>query len=178
MRIRDIEVDEDIAREIDLLLVSMDEFAIQATRAYFKTGSVSEAAKLLVKIGVTNCNGKKVSQDGVKTVLQREHSQALLGLLRRALSQHTIRDAVWAEHQYAKILERCLEPVPVTDREGIFTGVFEFDATNANRAVENIVKLKGLGAAEKNASKGGDALAAIAGILGRIDTGVPPASGG
>lgn len=171
MRIRDIEVDEDLAHEIDMLLVSMDEFSIQATRAYFKTGSVPDAVKMLNQIGVTTTQNKKVTKENLKKALQHDQSQTLLGLLRRALSRHTIRDAVWAEHQFAKILERCLESRPVTDRESGFTGTFEFDPTGACRALENIVKLKGLGAGEKAASKSGDALAAMAEILGRIDAG-------
>lgn len=168
MRIRDIEVDEDLAAEIDALLLRMDEPHIQAARAYFKTGNASDTMKLLNTIGATNHSGKKFTVESVKTALKREDTQMLLGLLRRAIARHTIRDAVWAEHQYAKVLERCLEPVAVTDREGVFTGEMKFDATNALRALEDIVKLKGLAASDKQANKDGDALAALAGLLGRI----------
>lgn len=169
MRIRDIEIDDDTAQEIDALLVRMTEWEIQVARAYFKTGEIGAAVKLLTSIGCTTTAGNRPTQANIKIAMAKDDTRLLLGLLRRAIARHTIRDAVWAEHQYAKLLERCMDVEPVFDREGVFTGVMKFDPANALRAVENVVKLKGLAASDKQAEKDGGALAALSGILHRID---------
>lgn len=167
MRIRDIEVDDDLAAEIDRLLVQMTEDEIQAARAYFKTQSAEGAARLLAQIGIRNARSQRFSADGVRKLLKSDQAQLLLGLLRKAIARHTIRDGVWAEHQYAKIHDRCMQAEPVVGPDGE-TGEYKFDAANALRAVDGIVKLKGLAAADKQANKDGDALAALAGMLQRV----------
>lgn len=171
MRIRDIEVDDDIAAEIDRLLVQMSEDEIQAARAYFKANTAEGAARILEQIGIRNARGQRFSAAGVKGLLKSDRAQALLTLLRKAISRHTIRDAVWAEHQYAKVHERCMQVEPVTGPDGEVTGEYKFDAGNALRAIDGIVKLKGLGAADKQATKDADTLATLSAMLHRIDQG-------
>lgn len=171
MRIRDIEIDEELAKEIDDLLAQMQEYHIHVARAAFKVRTPAETIKLLKRMGVVASNGKAPNLPNVRQILDRDDVTLLLSLLRRAIARHTIRDAVWAEHQFSKIFERCMTLEPVMTKDGVYTGVLEFDAANANRSVENIIKLKGLGAGEKDKLNDKSGLAVLAEILGRIDQG-------
>lgn len=170
MRIRDIEVDDEIAKEIDTLLARMSEFDIHVVRARFKAGTVAGAVTLLKSMCVTTVKGKAPTQKAVESVLEQDDPKQLLELLRRAVSRHTIRDGVWLEQQYAKIFERCTELEPKKTRDGAYEGFLIFDATNALRALENIAKLKGLNKADQGVGTT-DQLSLLRDVLNTISSG-------
>ena len=49
-------------------------------------------------------------------------------------------DADWVLNEQVKVYKRCMTVDPILDKEGNQTGEFKFDASGANKALENVGK--------------------------------------
>jgi len=59
---------------------------------------------------------------------------------RTKVARQARTDAAWVLREQRKVYERCMQVEPILDKDGNMTGEFKFDASNANKALENIGK--------------------------------------
>ena len=63
-------------------------------------------------------------------------------------------DADWVLKEQVKVYERCMTVHPILDHDGSNTGEFKFDASGANKALENIGKHVDINAFKATDDKG------------------------
>lgn len=66
-------------------------------------------------------------------------SAAIQAALQKRMERIQI-DADWVLREQVEVYHRCMQDVPVLDKDGNPTGSYKFDAAGANRALENIGK--------------------------------------
>lgn len=59
---------------------------------------------------------------------------------RKRVAEKAEVDAAWVLREQVKVYERCMQEEPVLDKDGNPAGMLRFDASGANRALENIGK--------------------------------------
>jgi len=87
-------------------------------------------------------------------------------------------DAAWILRNLQEVGERCMQAVPVVDREGNPTGEYQFDSRGANRSFELLGKNLGMFSDKLDVKhsgqvlviKRGEELVQIAGAQGKHDT--------
>jgi phage terminase small subunit len=70
--------------------------------------------------------------------------QEYLERKRAKLEKKTEISQEWVINNLKKVFERCMQEEAVTDREGNFKGVFEFEHTGATKSLELLGKHLGL----------------------------------
>ncbi len=61
-----------------------------------------------------------------------------------ARSERTLMKADWVLERLRDVVERCMQAEPVLDSEGAPTGIYKFNASGANKALELIGKHLGM----------------------------------
>lgn len=76
--------------------------------------------------------------------LKKPHIQEALAIARQKLAKDTETSPEWVISRLKQVAERCLQEVPVFDKEGNETGEFQFKEAGANKALELIGKTHGI----------------------------------
>ena len=83
----------------------------------------------------------KAAKEQASRLLTKANVQEYLQSLRDVQKKKLGIDAEWILREFVGILEIAKAAVDVKDKDGNSLGVYKADLTNANRAVENIMKL-------------------------------------
>lgn len=113
----------------------VDEYLIDlnATQAYIRAGYAPKDAHV-----------------SSSQLLANPSIQALVAEKQRALAEKSGISHQWITEHFTEIAQRCMEAVPVRDKKGnIIEGEWQFEPTNANRAIENLGKHLGYYPKEK-----------------------------
>jgi phage terminase small subunit len=88
-------------------------------------------------------------QQGSRLLTDVDVAAALVNIQQQAVAkvaelvEERVIDTAWVLARSVEIVERCMQAVPVRDREGNETGEWEFDASGANKALDRIAKHTG-----------------------------------
>ncbi|MEN8130923.1 MAG: hypothetical protein ABFS45_12170 [Pseudomonadota bacterium] len=95
--------------------------------------------QLLLDPSLKRCSeATGASYDYVRELHTKTHILDALEKGRKRVAERAEVDAAWVLKQQVRVYERCMQDVPVLDKEGNPTGEFKFDANGANRALELI----------------------------------------
>lgn len=94
---------------------------LNATQAAIRAGYSEKTAEV---IGFENLRKPKIA--------------AAIQLAMNERSEKVELDAQWVLERLKEVAERCMQAVPVLDREGNETGEYRFDSSGANRSLELI----------------------------------------
>jgi phage terminase small subunit len=87
---------------------------------------------------------EKTAQEQGSRLLSNVMVQEYLERKRAKLEKKTEISQEWVISNLKKVFERCMQEEAVTDKEGNFKGVFEFEHSGANRSLELIGKTFGM----------------------------------
>ena len=81
-----------------------------------------------------------MSYDYARKVVTKPHVIEALLEARQRVSEKAEIDSAWVLREMVEVYHRCMQDVPVLDKEGNPTGEYRFAHSGANKALENIGK--------------------------------------
>jgi phage terminase small subunit len=104
---------------------------------YLKDLNATQAA---IRAGYS---AKTANEQGAR-LLAKASIQAAIDKAQQKRAKRVEVSQDWVIENLKKVFERCMQEEPVNDREGNFTGVFNFKEAGANKALELIGKHLGM----------------------------------
>lgn len=84
-----------------------------------------------------NPNASNASSAAAK-LMNKDHVRQAIEKKLRARREHTDIDEAWVLEKTRTVVERCMQEVPVLDKDGTPTGEFKFDSLGALRGLQMI----------------------------------------
>lgn len=87
-----------------------------------------------------------LSYDYVRELHTKTHILDALEKGRKRVAERAEVDAAWVLQEQVRVYRKCMQDVPILDKEGNPTGEYRFEHSGANKALENIGKHKSVNA--------------------------------